>query len=230
MKVGVILLCRFSSSRLPGKIMREIGGRPIIDYIVERILTVVDKEHFTIATSDDVTDDRIEEYCKRNNLNCFRGSLSNVSKRFLECALHFNWDYALRINGDNFFVETDVMKHFIDVSATGQYDFLSNTHNKTFPQGMSVESVRVSYYKDAFRKFSSEEDFEHVTYYMHHLPAGNFYYYDNTTVPGAGKLKFAIDEQKDFDLCARIFSRFTKPHVHYKMKEIIDIYKSLDNE
>ena len=92
---------------------------------------------------------------------------------------------------------------------------------------MSVEAVRVAYYAEVYKQFSSEEDFEHVTYYMHQLSEGRFYFYDNTSIPGAGALKFAIDEQKDFDLCEKIFLRFDRHHTNYKMKEIIEIYKNL---
>lgn len=227
MKIGVILLCRFSSSRLPGKIFREMEGRPLIDFITERILSVVPKEDLIVATSVDPTDDVIAAYCQDRGLICHRGSLNDVALRFLEAGTKMNWDYAVRINGDNLFVATDVMQTLMAKARTGQYDFLSNTHNKTFPQGMSVEIVKLSFFREMYRKFSSKEDFEHVTYYLHRHDEGNKFYLDNTEYPGAGDLKFAIDEQKDFDLCQKIMARFSASHLDYTMPRILEIYKQI---
>ena len=67
-KIGVILLCRFSSTRLPGKIFREMEGRPLIDFIIERILSVVPKEDFIVATSVDPSDDVIVSYCQERGI------------------------------------------------------------------------------------------------------------------------------------------------------------------
>lgn len=230
MKTGVVLLCRYSSSRLPGKIFKQIEGRPLIDYIVERILEVVTPADLVIATSTDPSDDQIAAYCLQHGLGVYRGSLTNVAERFMNAAQKNNWDYAVRINGDNLFVEMDTMRQMINLANTGEYDFLSNTHDKTFPQGMSVEIVKMDFYKKVYGLFASSEDFEHVTYYLHKNPVGHFYFLKNTTVPGAGDLKFAIDEQKDFDLGQQIFSRFTSPHINYGMKAIIEIYNQLKNE
>lgn len=221
------MLCRYSSSRLPGKIMRHICGRPIIDYIVERITSVVSPLNMCVATSTDASDDIIEDYCREKGLNCYRGSLTDVAKRFLDAALANGWDYAVRINGDNFFVETNVLKHLMGKAITGQFDFLSNTHGKTFPQGMSVEIVKTSFYAEAYRRFSRPEDFEHVTIYLHKNGIGNYYFYDNETCPRAVGLKFAIDEEKDFMLCESLFKAMQGSHLAYNMKEIVGLYEEL---
>lgn len=229
-KVGVILLCRFSSSRLPGKIFREIAGKPIISHIVERILSVVGREDFIVATSIDPSDDAIADYCTQNGIQVYRGSLSDVALRFLEAGKSMGWDYAVRINGDNLFVATDVMSEMIQLAKTGEYDFLTNTHNKTFPQGMSVEIVRLGFLAEQYGNYSTKEDFEHVTYYLHQNEPGKHLYFDNLKYPEARGLKFAIDEQKDFDLCSRIFSKFEGPQVNYRMPQILEILKNLENE
>ncbi len=228
--IGVVLLCRYSSTRLPGKIFREIKGKPIIEYIVERILSSVDRSHFIIATSKEKSDDKIEEYCLHNNLNCYRGSLEDVAGRFLEAGTLMGWDYAVRINGDNLFVATDVLKVLMREAKLNKFDFITNTHGKTFPQGMSVEIVRMGFFRNAYKLFKTNDDFEHVTFYLHRNKIGEYLFWDNTEYPEAGQLKFAIDEQKDFDLCSRIFDRFTRPQVEYMMPQILDIYKKIINE
>jgi|SRR6218665_17396 len=228
--IGVVLLCRYSSSRLPGKIFMDIEGQPVISYIFERILSVVDKQNFCVATSVEPADDSIAGYCRSQNVRVFRGSLQNVADRFLQAALTANWDYAVRINGDNLFVETDVMRHLMQLAASGQYDFLSNTHNKTFPQGMSVEIVNTAFFRKAYKNFRVPEDFEHITYFFHNNKAGRFFYYDNESCPEARGLKFAIDEQKDLDLCRQLMASMKASHLQYKMKEIVQLYKTIQHD
>jgi len=229
-RVGVVLLCRYSSSRLPGKIFREIEGKPIIDYIIERILSVVPQQDFCVATSEEKTDDAIAAYCEKRGIYVFRGSLKDVASRFIQAASSQGWDYAVRINGDNLFVETDVLKHLIGLARTGQYDFLTNTHHKTFPQGMSVEVVNTQFFRQAYSQFSQPEDFEHVTFFLHHHEVGKYFFYDNETCPEAIGLKFAIDEEKDLELGRSIIAAMKDSHLKYKMKEIVQLYKQLRNE
>lgn len=229
-KAGVVLLCRYTSSRLPGKIMMEVDGKPMIQIIVERISHVVPVSSICVATSEDPTDDIIQEWCKSRGITCFRGSLDNVSMRFMNAFSMMGWDYAARINGDNLFVEMNALKRLLDIAKENRYDFLCNTHKKTYPQGMSVEVVRTDFYKQSYSSFQSPEDFEHVTYYFHHQDAGEAYYLYNEDCPEIAKVKFAVDEKKDLDLCKLIYSNFTSSHLSYTVCEIASIYNSLKKE
>jgi spore coat polysaccharide biosynthesis protein SpsF len=105
MRIGIIVLCRYSSSRLPGKILLPLYGKPILEYILEKITSVVPKDSVVVCTSDLKTDDSISTYCTDKGYNCFRGSLDNVAQRFLNCADHYQFDYIVRINGDNLFLD-----------------------------------------------------------------------------------------------------------------------------
>lgn len=231
MKAGIILLCRYTSSRLPGKILKEINGKPIISYILERLQTVVDKDDIVITTSTESTDNEIVEYCNQNNFQVYRDSLHNVAERFLNCALEYGFDYAVRINGDNLFAEMEVLDTMIKQAVTGEYDYLTNTKNRTFPQGMSVEIVRTAFYQEVYKDFSTDMDFEHVTWYLHQNPeVGKHFYYHNGICPEAKGVKFAIDEQKDFDLASSIISKMDKNHTHYNLQGIYELYKQVQNE
>lgn len=224
-------MCRYTSSRLPGKILREINGKPIITYIIERLLTVVERDQIVVTTSEESADNKIVEYCNQNKLQVFRGSLNNVSERFLNCATENNFDYAVRINGDNLFTEMEVLTEMIKQAKTGEYDYLTNTKDRTFPQGMSVEIVRTSFYQKVFKNFKTDMDFEHVTWYFHQNPeVGKHFYFHNGICPEAKGLKFAIDEQKDFDLASRIIAKMDKDHTNYNLQGIYELYKQVQNE
>ena len=184
MKIGAIVICRYNSSRLPGKILKEINGKPLLNYILERLDGVVGLDDVIIATSNKETDDPIVEYCDKNNLKYYRGDLNNVAERFLKCAQHFNLDYAIRINGDNLFVDSKVISEMIDVARKGSYDLISNVKDRTFPKGISVEIVKTAFYNKSYLKFDSDYYKEHVTiYFYENEDSGNFYFHINTTCP-----------------------------------------------
>ncbi len=228
MKIGFIIICRYNSRRLPGKILREINDKPILQYIYERIKEVVPSDNIVIATSDEPTDEPIAEFCKLNNYQLYRGSLNNVAERFLHCAQHYSFDYATRINGDNLFVDIPTLREMVEIAQTNKFDFISNVKNRTFPKGMSIEMVKTSYYKKQYQVFSDPEHFEHVTlYFYNHDKNQNFYYHYNTKVPQAAGIQMAIDTKEDFIFMEKIIHHFESNHISYDLAAIWKIYNRL---
>ncbi len=225
-KTGIIILCRYNSTRLPGKILKEIDGQPVLQHIVNKIRQVVPQENIIIATSEEKTDTPIVEYCHQTGLNYYRGSLNNVSLRFLEAAQNNRLDFAVRINGDNFFVNYPLLDEMINIAVTNDYDFVSNVKGRTFPKGMSIEIVKTQFYKQMYSQFESEGDFEHVTIYLYHndekIPNKKYIY--NRSVPEAAGIQLSIDTQEDFDRTIYIYSRLKNKDI-FDLKEIYKLYK-----
>lgn len=230
MNVGFIILCRYNSSRLPGKILKEINGKPILLYIIERLRFVISTNSIVVATSEEISDDPIAEYCRKSGIQVFRGSLSDVASRFLTCAKQFNFEFAFRINGDNLFVDIDLIKTALRIACTGEYSFISNVHNRTFPKGMSIEGVNVNLYASVYPKFDIYQR-EHVMPYFYdngdHIR--HFYIY-NVAVPELAGVQLAIDTETDYDLAKKIVSRFKTTQHNYGLKEISTIIKSINEE
>lgn len=227
MKIGFIILCRFNSSRLPGKILKEIQGKPILKYIVESISNIVDEENIVVATSEEDTDLPIVNYCKQNNIQFYRGDLSNVSKRFRDCAVQYRFDYATRINGDNIFIDQSTISEMLEIAQLNQYDFISNVKGRTFPKGMSVEIVRVSHYQKQYSNFKSADDFEHVTIHLYQNDQDkNYYYFYNKRCKQAAGLQFAVDSQEDFDLAEKIILDLGKDN-NFGLEEVYQSYIKL---
>lgn len=228
MNIGIQIICRYNSSRLPGKILKEINGKPILQYIVERVESAVGRNKVVISTSIEETDDPIIGYCKTNKLKFYRGSLNNVAERFLNCALENHFDYTVRINGDNIFVDTHLLKEMVEIAETGHYDFISNVKNRTFPKGMSIEIVNTEYYKKRFALFRSANDFEHVTINLYENEEIDKYcYVFNNICPEAAGLQFALDTSNDFSKVQSIVNQFDGSHLKYGLKEIYYIYESI---
>jgi spore coat polysaccharide biosynthesis protein SpsF len=225
MKVGIIVICRYNSSRLPGKILKEINGKPLLSYILERLQQSKYHENIVIATSDEETDQPIVDYCQQHKVPYFRGDLKNVSLRFAKCMQFFNFDYGVRINGDNIFTDPQLVDQAIDLALKNDYDIVSNVKGRTFPTGMSVEVVSSKFYNEQIHKFSEERHLEHVTlYFYENEKAGNFCFFTNEEMEEAKGLKMAVDTQNDFTFVSSIIKKMDKPHFYYDWKAITKIY------
>lgn len=225
MKVGLVVICRFSSSRLPGKILKEINGKPLLTYIIERLKCSKFYENIIIATSNELTDQPIVDYCQTHAISYFRGDLKNVSQRFLDCMHHFKLDYGVRINGDNIFTDAKLVDKAINLALKNKADFVSNVKGRTYPTGMSVEVVSTQFYQQQIHNFKDESHFEHVTiYFYENEKAGNFHFFTNEEMEEAKGLKMAVDTQNDFTFVSSIIKKMDKPHFSYDWKAITKIY------
>lgn len=197
MTVGVVILCRYSSSRLPGKILLPIGGVPILTHIVDRVR--MSGLPFAVATSNDPTDDTVDAHCRAIGAACFRGSLDDVAGRFLACARAQGWCYAARINGDNLFVHYELLVELARIAETGQFDLVTNVPGRTYPPGASVEIADVDFYARCYEQFSRPDHREHVTNWLYEHP-GQFRQHTHVN-PDADLMrgvKLAIDTQDDY--------------------------------
>ncbi len=227
--VGAVILVRYNSSRLPGKALMNLEGKPVLLYIVERILEVFESNQIIISTSLEDSDQPIANFALENGIRCFRGSLDNVAERFYKAAKSQDWDYALRINGDNIFADIPLIQKVKEISEQGQYSFISNVKNRTYPKGMSVESVKLSYYESVLSEISASSFYsEHVTAYLYDNERPDFKFLYNTDIPKAAGMQLALDTIEDFERTRNLVSRFSSNHTLYNMLEILTLIELHD--
>jgi len=119
-----------------------------------------------------------------------------------------SWDFGVRINGDNLFLDALTLNAMLAIADTEQFDFVSNVPGRTFPYGMSVEIVRRSFYRDSMTGVSSPHHSEHVTSWLYEKPdLGRRYVYRNTICPDAAGLRLAVDTPEDVEQASRIIKR-----------------------
>ncbi len=213
MKIGAIIICRYNSTRLPGKILKEINGKTILSFIIERLNCVKNLDEIIVATSDQKSDEPIIDYCTAEGIKFYRGSLINVAKRFLDCSKSFNLDYSIRINGDNLFLDHRIITKMIKKINENDFDMISNVKDRTFPKGVSVEIINVEFYKKIFSQLNTPYLQEHVTiYFYENLKSGNFFHFKNTLYPSAGGAQLAIDTEDDFNIATKIIDSFNDHH------------------
>lgn len=162
-----ILQARMSSSRLPGKVLKPILDKPILAYEMERIKQSKKIDKLVLATSLNTDDDSLEELAKDLGIDCFRGDLNNVLKRFYDCATLYNADIVVRLTGDCPVIDPQIIDEVIELHIDSQSDFTSNTLYRTFPDGLDVEVLSYDTLNTVYKNVSLKEDLEHVTKYIY---------------------------------------------------------------
>ncbi|KAA5597160.1 N-acetylneuraminate synthase family protein [Blastochloris sulfoviridis] len=208
MTTGILILCRYDSRRLPGKILRDLRGRSVLGHILDRVHQAVPGHPVVVATSARSCDDPIAEFCRRSAVPCFRGAAEDVAGRFLACAEELGWNHAVRINGDNLFVDPATLHAMVAIAETGVFDMVTNVPGRTFPYGMSVEIVGVPFYRAVLAGVSDPHHREHVTSWLYQNPdVGRRHIYINRTCPEAAGMHLALDTPEDLSRAAALLAR-----------------------
>lgn len=165
-KTLAIIQARVSSSRLPGKVIKEISGKTLIEIMSERVKHSEMIEQLILATSLDSSDNDLINVCHKIRLPYFRGSLDDVLERFYKAAEPYMPEFVVRLTGDCPLMDPIVIDSAVKVISDSDYDYVSNTLNPTFPDGIDVEVFKFSALRKAYLKACLPSEREHVTPYI----------------------------------------------------------------
>ncbi|MFT6500180.1 MAG: spore coat polysaccharide biosynthesis protein SpsF [Crocinitomicaceae bacterium] len=229
MKIGAVIIARYNSSRLYGKVLKEIHGTPALEHTYNRLRKVLKDDQIVIATSDESSDDPIATFAKEKGWNVFRGSLNNAAQRFLEASRFMDWEYAIRTNGDNIFIDLKCFKEMYEAAEKGRYDFLTNVKNRTFPKGMSIEIVKTDFYEKCFDLIKGDANYEeHVTLALYQHNLGNYQYFYNTEIKELQGIQLALDTPEDFERINKLITSLGANYEDYTLLNIKNAYEQLD--
>lgn len=164
LSIGIILQARMGSTRLPGKVLKKIGARTLLENIVSRVGTLQNKATFVIATTDLQQDNKIADFCKQNNLSCFRGSELNVLDRYYECATLYKFQHIVRLTGDNPFIDIEELDNLINLHLENQSDYSRSLG--ALPKGVGSEIFTYNSLEVSFFNGLKENHKEHVNEYI----------------------------------------------------------------
>lgn len=232
MRIGTLFVCRYNSSRLPGKILKPLGELPILQHIYNKLALVVPKDTIYVTTSVESTDDIIEEYCKEHNINCYRGSLENLANRFLSAGKDLGFDFITRINGDAPFINMNMYANMLVACRTDKYDFITNVDKRTFPVGMSAETLRTSFYDSIQDRIQADPFFyEHVTSFLYANPEiGKRHNIYNTRYPELTEMRLAVDTQEDYDFAQRLVAALGDKYYHADFEDYSDAIQQIKTD
>ena len=163
MKAIGIIPARLDSKRLASKALRDILGRPLVQYVIERARGARSLTAIVLATSSRPVDDALADCAPRLGVDVFRGSAHNVAERCASCARQHGADFFVRLNADSPFPDPSLIEEGLrQVAGAAPADLVTNLPGRTFPYGISVEVVNVATLLRILPTLSGEEA-EHVT-------------------------------------------------------------------
>lgn len=202
MEVLAVIQARLSSRRLPGKVLTDLHGRPMIAWLVERLRACRTLSGIVLATSDDASDDPLAAYCAGAGVACRRGPLDDVAGRFLAVGRQMGADAVVRINGDSPLMDPAVVDQAARLWAAGSWDLVTNTQMRSFPKGMSVEVIRLAALERAHPGMTADER-EHVTQCFYRRP-DDFRIVNFSSGLGLAAVQMSVDTPEDLDLVRRM--------------------------
>lgn len=216
-----ILQARTSSTRLPGKVLKPILGIPMLMRQVERIKKSKLIDKFVVATSTDPADNPIEQLCKDNGINCFRGSLDDVLDRFYQAAKLYNPIHIVRLTGDCPLQDPEIIDRVIEHHLHGNYDYTSSAVEPTFPDGLDAEIFRFSCLEDAWNEAQLPSQREHVSTFIYQQPKR----YKIGSVKNnrdLSYLRLTVDEPEDLEIVTIIYEALYHSNSSFTTEDILD--------
>jgi spore coat polysaccharide biosynthesis protein SpsF (cytidylyltransferase family) len=221
MKAVAIIQSRMGSSRLPGKVMADILGKPMLSHVVKRVSRAGRIDLVTVATSTRPTDDPVAEFCASSRIPCFRGSEEDVLDRMYRAARHFEADIVVRLSADCPLHDPDVIDERVRILLEEDVDFVTGgLLETTFPEGLAAAAFWMRVLEKTWREATLRSDREHVTPYIFRNP-------DLFRVRVArldrdlSHLRWTVDEPRDLEFVRAVYARLGD--ADFRMKDILDL-------
>lgn len=221
MKTVAIVQARMGSTRLPGKVLKEVLSRPLLSYQIERMKRINLIDEIIIATTPN-QNEAIIELCKNEKINYFVGSESDVLERYYQVAKKYQADIVVRMTSDCPIIDAQIVDQLISMYQNGEYDYVSNTIERTFPRGMDAEVFSFESLERAYNEAQRDYEREHVTPYLY-LNEDTFKIGQLTQQNDTNEIRLTVDTPEDFEVIKRIIEALYPINPNFKLKDILEI-------
>lgn len=221
----IVVQARMSSSRLPGKVMLPVLGKSLLYRMIERLKMVHHKVHIVIATSREKEDDIIEKESLSMGVACFRGSLDNLLDRHYQAACLFNVDHVVKIPSDCPLIDAQIIDEVLRYyfAAKGKYDYVSNLHAATFPDGNDVEIMSMDCLYKTWKEAKRALEVEHTTPYIWENPdkfsIGNYEW--ATGLDYSMSHRFTIDYEADYQFIKKVYEELYPSNPRFSCGDVL---------
>lgn len=222
MKTAIIVQARIGSTRLPGKVLLPIMGRPVMEYGLERLRRARSADQVIIATSENPADNSVVDLAEKLGFAYYRGSESDVLSRFYGAALTFGADVIVRCNSDCPLIDPTVVDTIInEYHKPGHpYDYVSNILKPTYPTGMHTEVFSLEALKTAHLSAKDPLEREHVTPYIYRRP--EMFRLKNVAIEkDISWHRWTLDLPEDFELISRIYKALYPQNPAFTMDDVL---------
>jgi spore coat polysaccharide biosynthesis protein SpsF len=225
-RVVAIVQGRMASSRLPGKILADLNGQPVLAWVVRRAQRAAGIDQVVVATSVSAEDDVVEAFCREAGLACSRGSLHDVLDRYLTAAHSHDAEVIVRLTGDCPFIDPGMLSDNLHTFLAAQppLDFAANRlpGDRTIPIGLDAEFCTIAALEIAWREATEPHQREHVMPFFYEHPE-RFKILHIKHTPDYGTLRWTVDTPEDLELARRIAAAF--PDDTFTWQDILALFE-----
>ncbi len=221
LKVVAIVQARLDSTRFPNKILKKIGNYELIKLILKRLSKSVNISEIILATAAHRDIDKLKNIVQKEKIKIEIGDKDNVLKRYYTVAKKNNAEVIVRITGDCPFIDIKLIDKNINFFLKNNYDYISNTIEPSFPDGLDFEIFSYNALKIAYKKAKKKYDLEHVTPYIKNN--NNFNIKSIINKKDFSHIRLTVDEKVDLELINLIYKKF-QPNIHFTFQDIINLY------
>ena len=222
--VVAIIQARMGSTRLPGKVLADIHGHPMLWHVVQRARAAKTLNHIVVATTSDRTDDVIASFCCEQGLSCFRGSEKDVLDRYYHAARECSADAIVRITSDCPLIDPEIIDKTVRAFLKESPDYASNSIVCSFPRGLDVEVMSLTALEVAWREATQGYQRAHVTPYLYENP-NRFKILSLSADEDYSAQRWTVDTPEDLEFVRAVYSRFGDEVFLFK-----DVLRLLDRE
>lgn len=216
LRVVGIIQARMGSTRLPGKVLRNLAGKPMLLRVVQRTCRARRLNEIVVATTTSQKDDSIVDLCRANDWPSFRGSESDVLDRYLEAARTYDADAVARITSDCPLIDPEIIDEAVRVFICGQWDYVSNIlEPRTYPRGLDVEILTIAALERAWKEDGNPAWREHVTPYISRHPQ-RFRLHGLVNDRDYSYMRWTVDTPADLEFMRKIFDHFGNDRFGWK--------------
>ena len=211
-----IVQARMTSSRLPGKVLSDICGKPSLQRMLERINMASSIDKVVVATTINTSDDLIVELCEKLKVDIFRGDEDDVLGRFCGAAEVAEAEIVIRLTADCPMIDPDVIDEVVSAFSINNHDYLSNTIDRTYPDGLDIEVMSIDALREAHKKAVAPFLREHVTPYISgrrpDLGAGDFRVGQIRFVADFSHIRWTLDTKEDLQRIRSLVSKLPEDY------------------
>lgn len=222
MKVAAIIQARMGSTRLPGKVLKKVLGKTLLEYQIERVLRAHTIDEIIIATTTKKEDDQIVDLCKQLSINYYRGSEQDVLSRYYEAAKEFEVDIIVRLTSDCPLIDPEIIDKTVQVFLTEKFDYVSNSIIRTYPRGMDTEVFSYQGVSEVNENAVKDYEREHVTPYWYEHP-DDYRIKVVSNFTDLSQYRLTVDTKEDFKLISNIISSIYIKNRFFTLEDIMKV-------
>lgn len=227
MKIGAIIQARMGSTRLSGKVMKDLEGKTVLEHVIDRVKQSKMIDEIIIATTTHERDSVIEVEALRCGVKAFKGSEDDVLSRYYYVAKENGLDVVVRITSDCPLIDPKVIDEIIQCYVNNDYDIVSNAGSdiskRTYPRGLDTEVFSFEVLENAFTNAKEAYQREHVTPHIYEN-SSNVYYYKNDI--DYSKYRWTLDTDEDFKVISEIYKHLYHGEHDFYLSDIVKLFQA----